>query len=272
MKRLRAANIARHEVWPGASRSTVEFSAIEFAGEAGELAEAYNEYLHSNEYADSIALLQALKEEIGDVFITIDLLARDLDIIVTGKIADKFVVSAPILPPDEREYALCFAGAVGKVMDGMKKYLRIVLGIAGNGAGSLDDRREFIRQNLEMCVAYVALIARDLRIDLYACTPMKFNKTSRKVGLASFMHPESWDYMDYDPTTEVTYSGHILTITSGGKVCQIDDATMKLDHVIPRVPELLARELGNASAALVKVVRDAWKERCSAEFPLTSHA
>ena len=42
MRKLRAANDARHKVWPGATNVDLAFATIEFGGEAGEAVEAFD--------------------------------------------------------------------------------------------------------------------------------------------------------------------------------------------------------------------------------------
>lgn len=116
LDKLRAANITRHEVWPGAGKSTMEFSCIEFAGEAGE------------------------------------------------------------------------------VSDAVKKYIRTRDGIAGNKSGiSLDMLKIAIMEEMGDVLISMDLLARDLDINLSDCVPMKFNKTSAKVGVPCFMDPITWD-------------------------------------------------------------------------------
>lgn len=114
--KLRQANIDRHAVWPGAGNCTMEFSAIEFGGEAGEVLDATKKYIRArdgisgNKATNNLDMLKvAIMEEMGDVLISLDLLARGLD------------------------------------------------------------------------------------INLSDCVPMKFNKTSIKVGVECFMDPVSWD-------------------------------------------------------------------------------
>lgn len=92
---LRAANEKRMEEWPGNDKVTVEFRGLEVAGEAGELAKALLEVM-----GNVGAALEALKKylraqygikgtvttmpevalEMGDVLISLDLLAQKLGI------------------------------------------------------------------------------------------------------------------------------------------------------------------------------------------------
>jgi NTP pyrophosphatase (non-canonical NTP hydrolase) len=120
LDKLRVANQERHKIWPGAGESTMEFSAIEFGGEAGE------------------------------------------------------------------------------VLDAVKKYIRTRDGIAGNKAGTnLDMLKMAIMEEMGDVLISMDLLARDLDINLTDCVPMKFNKTSAKVGIKCFMDPITWDTSEY---------------------------------------------------------------------------
>lgn len=84
LKLLRKKNIERSEEWCDGHTPGVLFSVVEFAGEAGELADAvkklYRE-IHgmSSNVTEEDAMI-AIEEEVGDVLITLDLVCREFDI------------------------------------------------------------------------------------------------------------------------------------------------------------------------------------------------
>lgn len=97
LDRLRQANIDRHAVWPGAEACSMEFYAIEFGGEAGEVLDAVKKYIRSrdnvsgNKAGVSMDMLKvAIMEEMGDVLISLDLLARELNINLSDCVPMKF--------------------------------------------------------------------------------------------------------------------------------------------------------------------------------------
>ena len=97
LDKLRQANIARHAVWPGAGACSMEFCAIELGGEAGEVLDAVKKYIRArdnvagNKAGVSMDMLKiAIMEEMGDVMISMDLLARELDINLSDCVPMKF--------------------------------------------------------------------------------------------------------------------------------------------------------------------------------------
>ena len=193
MQKLRAANDARHKIWPGAEKSDLAFSAIEFGGEAGEAAEAADNFTnYPSEDTVLDMLKQAYAEEVGDVFISLDLMARDLDITLTGNGITKALLTAIRHDETDTTYILRFAGVVGKVMDGVKKYLRHQRGISGNKMGIADIKGK-IGVAMDEALLLIVLAARDAGIDVFDAVPMKFNKTSTKVNVPSFMDRTTWE-------------------------------------------------------------------------------
>ena len=95
LNKLREANQTRQTYWPG-PRASTEFRVIEFAGEAGEVSNAVKKLLrHDNGTAGNTvlereALLENLKEEIGDVLITIDMVAERYGIDLADAFVSKF--------------------------------------------------------------------------------------------------------------------------------------------------------------------------------------
>jgi len=95
MKQLRQKNIERQKLWSGAANVDVLFRAVEFAGEAGEVANAVKKIYRSKNgiignNKDINDLMENLIEEIGDVLITIDLLANEYDINLEHAVKMKF--------------------------------------------------------------------------------------------------------------------------------------------------------------------------------------
>lgn len=193
MQKLREANDARHAVWPGATKADLAFATIEFGGEAGEAVEAADNFTSSpllgeDEYNN---LKQAYAEEVGDVIISMDLMARELGIIISGEGITESLKTALQHSDASTTYILRFAGTVGLIMDGVKKYLRHQLGISGNKL-SISDITGKIGSAMDEALLLIVLAARDAGIDVVDAVPMKFNKTSAKVGVPSFMNRLTW--------------------------------------------------------------------------------
>jgi NTP pyrophosphatase (non-canonical NTP hydrolase) len=88
---LREANRVRQSEWPGSEAADVPFRAIELAGETGELMEAVKKWLRSQRsIAGTVADLSDVEDEMGDVLISLDLLAADLGIDLTAAWKQKF--------------------------------------------------------------------------------------------------------------------------------------------------------------------------------------
>lgn len=94
LEQLRAKNRERQRLWTG-PEVDVLFRAVEFAGESGEVANAIkkiyrarNGIVGNNKTIDE--LMENLIEEIGDVLITIDLLANEFNIDLEEAAKTKF--------------------------------------------------------------------------------------------------------------------------------------------------------------------------------------
>jgi len=86
---LREANSRRQEEWAG--EADLEFRAIEFAGESGELMEAIKKYLRNERgIQGSTATLDDIADEMGDLIIALNLLAMKLDIPLDKAVTRKF--------------------------------------------------------------------------------------------------------------------------------------------------------------------------------------
>jgi len=93
---LRTANRERARQWPGNEAIDPLFRAVEFGGESGELLDAVKKLYRArrgiagNKGKTEEELVQAVREEIGDVLITIDSLADALGIDVGPCVPMKF--------------------------------------------------------------------------------------------------------------------------------------------------------------------------------------
>jgi NTP pyrophosphatase (non-canonical NTP hydrolase) len=92
---LRQKNNERQKLWTGTEHVDVLFRAVEFAGEAGEVANAVKKVYRAQNgiignNKDINDLMGNLIEEIGDVLITIDLLANEYNIDLEQAVKSKF--------------------------------------------------------------------------------------------------------------------------------------------------------------------------------------
>jgi NTP pyrophosphatase (non-canonical NTP hydrolase) len=95
LTQLRQKNNQRQTMWTGAENVDILFRAVEFAGEAGELANAVKKVYRARNgiignNKDINDLMENLVEEIGDVLITIDLLANEFNIDLEQAVKSKF--------------------------------------------------------------------------------------------------------------------------------------------------------------------------------------
>ncbi|MEL6509025.1 MAG: MazG-like family protein [Pseudomonadota bacterium] len=81
LQALAVANTQRQIEWGGNEKADLAFRALEFAGESGELCEAVKKFLRKQRGIEGNTLsLEAIEDEMGDVIITLSLLATDLGI------------------------------------------------------------------------------------------------------------------------------------------------------------------------------------------------
>lgn len=92
LKLLRAASIAREPYWnPDGNTVPASFRFIELAGEAGEVANAAKKLLrHQYGLVGGTDDTTNLKEELGDVLISLDLIAREFKIDLWECVTMKF--------------------------------------------------------------------------------------------------------------------------------------------------------------------------------------
>lgn len=88
---LRYASKQRQIEWSGSDKATLEFRALEVAGECGEVAEAVKKYLRSvYGIKGSTATVEDIADEMADAIIAIDLLAEKLGIDLSEAVKKKF--------------------------------------------------------------------------------------------------------------------------------------------------------------------------------------
>lgn len=88
---LRDANRNRQKEWPGNEQADVAFRALEVAGEAGELCEKVKKLLRAQRgIAGSTASVNDIAAEMGDLMVSLDLLADALDIDLGEATRNKF--------------------------------------------------------------------------------------------------------------------------------------------------------------------------------------
>jgi len=88
---LRGANKRRQQEWPGNEKADVAFRAIEVAGEAGEVAEAVKKLLRAERgIKGSTATKDDVADEMGDLLVSLDLLAEALGIDLGRAVERKF--------------------------------------------------------------------------------------------------------------------------------------------------------------------------------------
>ncbi|QGH74853.1 hypothetical protein MAL1_00107 [Bacteriophage DSS3_MAL1] len=89
--------------------------------------------------------------------------------------------------------AVEFGGEAGELLDAVKKLHRANNAIAGNTGQTIGDLRQAVMEEMGDVLISLDMLATDLGIPLEDCVPMKFNKTSRKVGIPVEMDPDTWD-------------------------------------------------------------------------------
>lgn len=88
---LRGANNNRQKEWPGNEHADVAFRALEVAGEAGELCEKVKKYLRAERgIKGSTASKDDIAAEMGDLMVSLDLLAAELGVDLGKATAAKF--------------------------------------------------------------------------------------------------------------------------------------------------------------------------------------
>ena len=88
---LRGANRRRQQEWPGNEQADTAFRALEVADEAGEVAEAIKKLLRAERgIKGSTATRADVAAEMGDLLVSLDLLADSLGIDLGEAVRSKF--------------------------------------------------------------------------------------------------------------------------------------------------------------------------------------
>lgn len=88
---LRGANRRRQQEWPGSEKADTALRAIEVAGEAGEVFEAVKKWLRAERrIKGSTATIDDIADEMGDLLVSLDLLADSLGIDLGRAVERKF--------------------------------------------------------------------------------------------------------------------------------------------------------------------------------------
>lgn len=88
---LRDANCHRQTEWPGNDKADMPFRALEVAGEAGELCEAIKKFLRAERgIKGSTATKADVASEMGDLLVSLDLLANEMGIDLGEAVRAKF--------------------------------------------------------------------------------------------------------------------------------------------------------------------------------------
>ena len=91
LKRLRAANIERDNLWDPNRKIDTMFRALELAGEVGELCNDIKKLKRAElGLKGSRTSLCSVSREIADVLVTLDLLAMNLEIDLETAVTEKF--------------------------------------------------------------------------------------------------------------------------------------------------------------------------------------
>ena len=166
---LREANDARHIEWDPADVSSHSFYATELAGEMGEALAAC--------YLDQTSIT-AVSEELADTVICLDLVARRFGITLTLPDAKKKSGHTISSFAD----GIKLAAQVGFACNIIKKLEREELGMVGSRSTPAQ-----LAVHLDAAAGHAAVIAATFGVDLQAAIADKFNKTSRKYGLATML-------------------------------------------------------------------------------------
>lgn len=95
--------------------------------------------------------------------------------------------------------AVEFGEEAGELLGTLKKLTRGTRGIAGNGDVDVQQLRQRVREEIGDVLICLDLVSEAYGIDLRDCVPMKFNMTSRKVGVPVFMGDDwHWGVLPFD--------------------------------------------------------------------------
>ncbi|MEX5600721.1 MazG-like family protein [Pseudophaeobacter sp. C1-32P7] len=182
LQKLRAANVARQAEWGGNEQADLEFRALEVADETGELCGAVKKLVRAQRgITGSTLSVGDVADEMGDVLISIDLLASQLDLALPwpGMTGSGGTAS-------EINMALRLDAVVGDLSDAVIAHIADLETTSSTGQQDLGD----IWESMRRAIFWVAQLAARLSIDLGQAVAAKFNKTSIKYGLRTTM-PET---------------------------------------------------------------------------------
>lgn len=178
---LRRANTDRQAEWPGGDRVDLYFRAMELAGEAGELVNLLKKQVRldrdiSGTTETQEALTLAIRDEIGDVAVCLDLVGMEFPCAL-----DTAAVFEPDLTRENlSRLAVVLDGKVGWVCETVDDIIETF------ESGLLQHRNDR-KQEMEAALAEASdaleNICTVLGLDVTSCTVMKFNATSAKHGL-----------------------------------------------------------------------------------------
>lgn len=163
---LRAANIARQTEWDRGTVRDLDWRLNELAGEAGEVCNVLKKLERERlGLPGSRATVADLGEEIGDVYICIDLVALEL--------------GAPSIPVPSS-----FKDWFGlRDLRTLSSHGRRLAAAVGRACGSTYSPT--ILDSLAAAVIELGQLADAINLDINKVVVQKFNKTSEKVGLAT---------------------------------------------------------------------------------------
>lgn len=176
---LRDANLVRQHEWdPGNHARDLFWRANELAGEAGELCNVLKK-IHRERcgVAGSRAILNDMAEEAADVIICIDLLALDYGVEAKAiqSVADLMLHKHRDTQGSLVERGTMITRCLGRVCD-----------VLYEDEGP-DGHHEEMAARLGALQANILLLARAEGIDMLVAVANKFNATTHKMGLTTFL-------------------------------------------------------------------------------------
>lgn len=91
-----------------------------------------------------------------------------------------------------------FGGEAGELQNAFKKLLRMMRNINGNTGQAYADLITAIEEEVGDVLITLDCMCAEVGVELADCVPMKFNKTSTKVGVPVFMDATNWDVIVED--------------------------------------------------------------------------
>jgi NTP pyrophosphatase (non-canonical NTP hydrolase) len=177
--RLRAANVARQAEWAGNEEADLLFRTVEIADEAGELCGAIKKRARAQRgIAGATLTLGDVADEMGDTIISLDLLANQMGASLHGA-ADELIAT--------RWNALEMTLVIDSVIGDLSYNMLVYLGTALEPETTRAEGEAVVLASMRLAVRWICTMADALGIDVQQAVADKFNKTSRKYGLATTM-------------------------------------------------------------------------------------